>query len=137
MEQKTYNCVVCGKEFTGESTKSERFCSRECLEEYVKSQKKKPGRKKKEQDEKFGSAPDEYAEKQKEKTLAMLPPIVNVPDETAKRENMSMSEAESVLVYMKGRIEGAIPFCQDEAVTDLLNKLLNGVNTLIEWVEGL
>ncbi len=54
-----------------------------------------------------------------------------------KQKSDKMSDAQSILVYMKGRIEGAAPFCQDETVTDLLGKLLNGVNTLIEIMEEL
>ena len=137
MVEKTYKCVICGKEIKTTSNRGARFCSKECRNEYIRKTK---AAQRTEEDDKFGSTPEEYAAKQKDETLKKLPPIVPEQLEviTDKGENMGKTkEAQSILVYMKGRIEGAMPFCQDETVADLLGKLLNGVNTLIEIMEEL
>lgn len=72
MVERICKCVVCGKEMTTLSNRGKRFCSSECRNEYIRN--KKNGKQTEEQ-EKFGSTPEEYAERQKEKTMAMLPKI--------------------------------------------------------------
>lgn len=151
MVERICKCVVCGKEMTTLSNRGKRFCSTECRNEYIRN--KKSGKKTEEQ-EKFGSTPEEYAEKQKEKTMAMLPKI-EVPktnkaiqaDKSEDNQVVTLEPAErvepvtrrlnehdrSILVYMKGLINGArLWFGEDREPNQIFNKLLAGINALLD-----
>lgn len=144
-------CVVCGKEMTTLSNRGKRFCSSECRNEYIRN--KKSGKKTEEQ-EKFGSTPEEYAKKQKEKTMAMLPKIevpktnkaiqadtsednqvVTIPEPAERVEPVTRRLNEhdrSILVYMKGLINGArLWFGDDREPNQIFDKLLAGINALL------
>lgn len=151
MVERICKCVVCGKEMTTLSNRGKRFCSSECRNEYIR--KKKSGKHTEEQ-EKFGSTPEEYAERQKEKTMAMLPKIevpatkaiqtdksednqvVTVPSEPETIEPVARKLNEhdrSILVYMKGLINGArVWFGEDREPNQIFDKLLAGINALLD-----
>lgn len=154
MVERICKCVVCGKEMKTLSNRGKRFCSSECRNEYIRN--KKNGKKTEEQ-EKFGSTPEEYAERQKEKTMAMLPKIevpktngiqadksednqaVTIPSEPEPAERVEpitrkLNEHDrSILVYMKGLINGArLWFGDDREPNQIFDKLLAGINALLD-----
>lgn len=152
MVERICKCVVCGKEMTTLSNRGKRFCSSECRNEYIRNKK---GEKKTEEQEKFGSTPEEYAEKQKEKTMAMLPKIevpktnktiqadksednqvVTQPCEPEPIEPVARKLNEhdrSILVYMKGLINGArLWFGEDREPNQIFDKLLAGIKALLD-----
>lgn len=156
MVEKTYNCVVCGKEITTTSNRGKRFCSNECRNEYIRKQKAEAKAeldgKAAQFDKKTGSTPDDYAEQQKKSTLeqqkaellrlfedqgsvTILEPAdagvgipISVPEERRLNEH-----DRAILVYMKGLINGArLWFGEDREPNEIFDKLLNGINAILD-----
>lgn len=168
MVEKTYKCVVCGKEITTTSNRGKRFCSNECRNEYIRKQKAEA---RTELDKKIGNTPEDYAKQQIKNTLEQLeknvelkisgsvePPIKVEPirseavtiiepeqieAERAAMETETGQDARklnehdrSILVYMKGLINGAkIWFGEDREPNEIFNKLLNGINAILDEEE--
>ena len=171
MVEKTYNCVVCGKEITTTSNRGKRFCSNECRNEYIRKQKAeaKAGLdgKAAQFDQKTGSSPDDYAEQQKKSTLEQLREAipyaleknksVNLPINLEEQGSVTIIEPEdacvgipvgvpeerrlnehdrAILVYMKGLINGArLWFGEDREPNQIFDKLLNGINAILDEEE--
>lgn len=160
MVEKTYNCVVCGKEITTTSNRGKRFCSNECRNEYIRKQKAeaKAGLdgKAAQFDQKTGGSPDDYAKQQMQNTLDSLEKnkSVNLPINLEEQGSVTIIEPEdacvgipisvpeerrlnehdrAILVYMKGLINGArLWFGEDREPNQIFDKLLSGINAILD-----
>ena len=144
---KEYTCVICGSNFLSTSTNPPKYCSSLCRSRAAAIKYPKLEAVKKASQEKWGHDPGEYAARQREKTLEMMPKITqeedrtymvipaNDPEKEAEltEEEMRMSNsARETLIGMKGLITGSRMFCSDETTKDLLETLSKTVDVLLE-----
>lgn len=74
--EKEFTCVVCGRKFFSTATHEPKYCSQLCRSRAAAQRNKRADREKKAAQEKWGHDPNEYAKKQREKTLEMIPKII-------------------------------------------------------------
>ena len=156
-------CSVCGRKFLSDAPHSPKYCSIQCKNKaYAYAQKEKKLKSKVQAEcpnmtdsyfeshkeriarqsdpDVWGSAPGDYAERQKQKTLALMEkiePVQIVEKEPEDKEEKEMKEdSREVLVAMKGTLTGAALFCTDAAVTELCGKLLSAIDYLLDNKEA-
>ena len=91
----------------------------------------------------WGTAPNDYAEKQRQKTLAnmkKIEPVELVPKKEEpkqdKEDTKVSDDKKQVLVYMKGLIAGAMAwFDGEKAPMEIFDKLMKGINSLLDETE--
>ena len=127
-----FTCVICGTKFLSTSTNPPKYCSQLCRSRAAAIKYPKVEAVKKAAQEKWGHDPNEYAEKQKQKTLALMDNIVPVEEPKVKEEQKMKGSTRETLIGMKGIIIGSKMFCLDETTQSLLETLSKTVDVLLE-----